>query len=253
MLANRVAKNHKKLAAAFEKQGVGAFRLYDRDIPEIRAVVDWYEGHLVVAEYARTQTDVLPDWLGGIGRAVADVLEVPHDKLHLRRRRTRPQEGERYKKLAATGARLKVREGGLTFLCNLDDYLDTGLFLGWAEDNLRENKIKGPAHEVVSAEVRKYVSEARRAKRLWDLIVLDPPSFSDREGGLDVDRDHPGMIRDVLTLLAPNGVLWFTTNHQAFTPRLEGLPVAEVEDLTEDTIPHDFRNRQVHRAYRLRR
>ena len=53
MLANRVRKNFRKLHPRFERENIGAFRLYDRDIPEIRAAVDWYEGHLVIAEYQR--------------------------------------------------------------------------------------------------------------------------------------------------------------------------------------------------------
>src|SRR5688572_1386698 len=72
MLANRVVKAHRKLAPRFERENVGAFRLYDRDIPEIRAVVDWYEGHLVVAEYERRQTEAAGDWLGIIGRRAAE-------------------------------------------------------------------------------------------------------------------------------------------------------------------------------------
>ena len=50
MLADRTRKSFRKLHPRFQQRGVGAFRLYDRDIPEIRAVVDWYEGHLVIAE-----------------------------------------------------------------------------------------------------------------------------------------------------------------------------------------------------------
>src|SRR5207248_2704598 len=70
MLADRVRKNFRKLHPRFERQGIGAFRLYDRDIPEVRAAVDWYEGHLVVAEYARKQTRAVP-WLETIARAAA--------------------------------------------------------------------------------------------------------------------------------------------------------------------------------------
>jgi 23S rRNA (cytosine1962-C5)-methyltransferase len=51
MLANRAHKVWKTLRPKFEKQNIGVFRIYDRDIPEVRAVVDWYEGHLVLGEY----------------------------------------------------------------------------------------------------------------------------------------------------------------------------------------------------------
>src|SRR3954465_2305085 len=95
MFANRVRKNFRSLHPAFERRGIGAFRVYDWDIPEIRALADWYEGHLVVAGYAREQTDQLPGWLATLGRAGADALEVPGERLHLRQRRTRPEGEER--------------------------------------------------------------------------------------------------------------------------------------------------------------
>ena len=49
MLANRLRKNFRKLLPRFERRSVGAFRVYDWDIPEVRAAIDWYEGHAVVA------------------------------------------------------------------------------------------------------------------------------------------------------------------------------------------------------------
>jgi 23S rRNA G2069 N7-methylase RlmK/C1962 C5-methylase RlmI len=128
MLANRVKKTFRALGKKFEKSNVGAFRVYDWDIPELRLVVDWYEGHLVAAEYARTQTDLIPNWLETMAAACAGALGVTPDKVHVKRRRTRPAEGVRYTKLAATGVRFPVREGPCRFLVNLDDYIDTGLF-----------------------------------------------------------------------------------------------------------------------------
>src|SRR5712692_3828961 len=91
MLANRVRKNFRKLQPGFERRSIGAFRIYDRDIPEIRAAIEWYEGHLVFAEYAREQTSKLP-WAEGMARAAAAALEVPWERVHLKKRRT----GEKY-------------------------------------------------------------------------------------------------------------------------------------------------------------
>src|SRR5207237_2348580 len=85
MLANRVRKNFRKLQPRFEQRRIGAFRIYDRDIPEIRAAIDWYEGHLVAAEYAREQTAGLP-WLETMARAAAEALEVPWARVHLKKR-----------------------------------------------------------------------------------------------------------------------------------------------------------------------
>ncbi|HEY2030428.1 MAG TPA: class I SAM-dependent methyltransferase [Myxococcales bacterium] len=123
MLSNRLRKNFRKLRGRFEQQEIGVFRVYDWDIPEVRAAVDWYEGHLVVAEYARAQTDALP-WLERMGAAAAEALEVEPAKVHLKKRRA----GEKYERLARKGERIEVRERSLRFLVNLDDFIDTGLF-----------------------------------------------------------------------------------------------------------------------------
>src|SRR5437870_10825397 len=104
MLANRVRKALKRLRPPFERRSVGAFRLYDWDIPEVRAVVDWYEGHLVVAEYARRQTEDLPEWLEAMADAAARALDVPPERVHTKRRRTGTAErpGPRYRRMSRT-------------------------------------------------------------------------------------------------------------------------------------------------------
>ena len=288
MLANRVKKNFRKLRPRMEERRIGAFRLYDRDIPEIRAVLDWYEGHLVIAEYAREQTAKLP-WLETMARAVALELEVPWERVHLKKRLT----GEKYERLARKNERLEVREGDLKFFVNLDDYLDTGLFadhretrarvqaeargadflnlfaytgsftcaaalggarttttvdasqnyLDWAGDNLRLNGVPGGA--LLRADVSRFLQNA--GARRWTLCVLDPPSYSDHGGKVfDVQRDHRALIDRTLEVLEAGGVLWFSTNHQRFTPQLDGLNCSE-----EETVPEDYRNRNAHRAFRI--
>src|SRR5437763_6953294 len=302
MFANRLRKTFRRLQPGFEQRGVGAFRVYDWDIPEIRAVADWYEGHLVVAEDAREQTDEIPGWLTTVSRAAAAALGISDQNLHLRRRRTRPAEGERYERLAGSGARLEVREAPLKFLVNLDDHLDTGLFpdhretrariraesagatflnvfgytgtftcaaasggarstitidaseayLGWAKDNLRLNGLSDGDHAFVAEDARRYLERARSRPERFGLCVVDPPTFSTRQDAppFDVQRDHPALLASALDLLEPGGVLYFSTNHQRFTPRLSGLPARELREITEETAPRDYR-RTPHRSFRL--
>jgi len=289
MLENRVRKSFRKLYPRFEQRNVGAFRIYDRDIPEIRAAVDWYEGHAVLAEYARTQTEGLP-WLETMAEAVAKGLSIPPQRVHVKTRRT----GAKYPRLGKKNERIPVREGDLKFWVNLDDYIDTGLFadhretrarvraeargarflnlfaytgsftcsaaaggaaqttsvdasqtyLDWAADNLRLNGAPG---ELVRSGVDAFLKSA--GSRRWTLCVLDPPSFSDFGGkSFDVQRDPRDLIERTLAVLADGGILWFATNHQRFTPRLQGLRYTE-----EETVPEDYRNRAAHRAFRIRR
>ena len=83
----------------------------------------------------------------------------------------------------------------------------------------------------------------------WRLCVRDPPSRSDYGGrSFDVQRDHRAVIEQTLSVLEPGGVLWFSTNHQRFEPQLDGL---EFSEMTQKTVPEDYRNRTVHRSFRI--
>lgn len=126
MLANKVKKRFKHLHNRFKRQNIEVFRLYDWDIPEIRAAVDWYAGHLVIAEYTRLQST--PEWLPMMGAAVAEALGVPAENIHLKERRTGKLDGKRYERIDHTEKKIIVSERDLKFYVNLHDYVDTGLF-----------------------------------------------------------------------------------------------------------------------------
>ena len=312
ILANRVRNRFRHLSRRFKREGIECFRLYDRDIPEVRAVVDWYAGHVVVAEYERLQTG--PDWLPHMARAVAQALGVPPEKTHTRRRRTNTKEGPRYGKIDFKKERFKVRERDLQFWVNLDDYLDTGLFsdhrdtrvivrklaagkdflnlyaytgaftcaaaaggarttvsvdrslnyINWIKDNLELNGLWSPQHTLVQSDVAKFLAQARRERRSFTLAFVDPPSFFSARGGpasggkdpgmgttFDINRDHPELLRNVLKVMAPGSMVFFSTNHQRFEPRLESLAVKDLIELTPKTIPEDYRNRRVHRCWQM--
>lgn len=126
MLAGRVKKRFKHLKKRFAKQNIEVFRLYDWDIPEIRAAVDWYAGHLVIGEYTRRQT--MPEWLPMMGKAVAKALNVPSENVHLKERRAGKQDGARYERIDYTDKKIVMSERDLKFYINPYDYVDTGLF-----------------------------------------------------------------------------------------------------------------------------
>ena len=126
MLANRVKKKLKHLRKQFSKENIDVFRLYDWDIPEIRAVVDWYGGHLVIGEYTRKQT--VPEWLPMMGEALGQVMDIPPEKIHLKERYYGIKEGKRYKRVDFTDKKIVMNERDLKFYVNPYDYVDTGLF-----------------------------------------------------------------------------------------------------------------------------
>jgi 23S rRNA (guanine2445-N2)-methyltransferase / 23S rRNA (guanine2069-N7)-methyltransferase len=129
-------------------------------------------------------------------------------------------------------------------------------YLGWAQDNLAGNGLAGAAHHFVQADCRAWLEEAARGAARFDLIFLDPPTFSNSkrmEGVLDVGRDHAALIDACARLLAPQGLIVFSTNAQRF--RLDPL-LAErygIRDVSAATLPLDFaRNPRIHRCYEVR-
>ncbi len=127
----RLAKRFRHLSKWARRQGLEAFRVYDRDIPEIPLAIDWYAGWLHAAEYDRPhqRTDIEHDvWLDRMLEVAAGELGVPPGRAFLKARR-RQRGGRQYEKVAERKAVLTVREGDLAFEVNLSDYLDTGLFL----------------------------------------------------------------------------------------------------------------------------
>jgi 23S rRNA (guanine2445-N2)-methyltransferase / 23S rRNA (guanine2069-N7)-methyltransferase len=129
-------------------------------------------------------------------------------------------------------------------------------YLDWARRNLDENGIKGYRHELVQADCLVWLEEAiRRRERRYDLIFLDPPTFSNSKrmiGNFDIQRDHLDLIYDTLRLLKPGGRLIFSTNFRRFKLDLEHLRGLHVEDISARTIPKDFeRNPRIHYCWTI--
>lgn len=129
-------------------------------------------------------------------------------------------------------------------------------YLEWAQRNLALNGFVDRRHELVQADCFKWLEAAQRAAARYELIFLDPPTFSNSkrmQGVLDVQRDHGALIDSCMALLAPGGMLVFSTNAQRFRldPELERRYA--LVDISAATVPPDFeRNPHIHRCFELR-
>ena len=142
--------------------------------------------------------------------------------------------------------------------------VDTSLrSLAWCRDNLALNDLGSRAHRQERADPRTFLDkisgDGPDVDRGFDLCVMEPPTFAVRAAGVeaseefDVQRDHPALIAEALAALRDGGVLWFVTRAQRFEPRLEALRVSELVEMTDQTVPEEYRNLQVHRAWRIMR
>ena len=129
-------------------------------------------------------------------------------------------------------------------------------YLDWAHENLLLNGFRGDNHELYRADCLAWLEEQEPQGARFDLIFLDPPTFSNSkrmDGVLDVQRDHVGMIRRSLKLLRPAGRLVFSTNYTRFKLDAEALADLAIEDISAATVPKDFeRHARIHRCFVVR-
>ncbi len=129
--ANRLRKNARHLGKWARKNGIECYRLYDADLPDYAVAIDRYGDAVVVAEYAappEVDSSVAERRLAEAVALVPEVLGIDAGDVHVKVRK-RQRGTAQYEPLARGGAFVEVGEGGLRFLVNLTDYLDTGLFL----------------------------------------------------------------------------------------------------------------------------
>ena len=148
-------------------------------------------------------------------------------------------------------------DGGMRYTTTVDLSRPS---LDWARRNMQRNGFTGPSHEYVQADVVSWIREQRRTKNRWDLVFCDVPTFSNssRMGrrSFDVQRDHAELLIGVSRLLTKDGICLFSCNLKSFKPDAQKLTKAgvQIDDITEQTIPEDFRrNARVHHAYLVRR
>lgn len=307
--SNRLKKRYRHLWKYARRVGTTAFRVYHRDIPEIPLEIDWYDGHLHIAEYLRPH-DRSPEqheqWLHQMIEVAARALTVSRERVFFKRRE-RQRGSRQYEPFDRAGHTITIEEQGLLFTVNLSDYLDTGLFLDhralrlhvakrcqgkrvlnlfaytgsftvyaaaagarstvtvdlsntyidWARDNLVLNGLFAPGHELRRGDVLREIENLHREGRRFDIIILDPPSFSNSksmEGTFDVQRDHLQLIRRCLALLDPGGELFFSTNKRRFHLDYDGIATAgaAATKLTKLTMPEDFRGTNIHQVWGIR-
>ena len=321
-VANRIAKNAKHLRKRLAREGIGCWRAYDADLPEYAAAIDvytavgresetastadWLQVWLHIQEYAPPADipePVARTRLTDLVRAAGHALDVPRERIAVKTRQ-RGKGGAKYGRMDERGEFLVVEEGGLRFLVNLFDYLDTGLFLDhrpvramiaqrargrrflnlfcytgaasvhaaaggarrttsvdlsatyldWATRNLALNGFgANRAHELVQADSLAWLQHDRGE---YDLIFVDPPTFSNsaRAADFDVQRDHARLLGLCAARLARDGAILFSNNFRRFVLDAELRGRFDVHEIGAAGIPFDFaRNPRIHRLFEIRR
>lgn len=127
-------------------------------------------------------------------------------------------------------------------------------YLNWTLENFTLNELDPKAHEFQQADVLKYLPEMKERNRKFDIIILDPPSFSNSkrmDDDLDVERDHALLVRDCMNLLSPDGTLYFSTNKRKFKLHDMVERHYSVKETSQWTIPQDFHHTEIHKSFAI--
>lgn len=305
MFRNRLEKVFKHLSKLARRQEITCYRLYDRDLPEFPLIIEVYGDYFYVAEYKANHDLSEEDyvfWLDASIEMLEQVTGAPREHIICKRRERKLDRQSQYQKISARGEEVEVKEGGLTFLVNLYDYLDTGLFLDhrmtrdmvrkeaagkrflnlfcytgsftvyavhggasssvsidlsntyidWARRNLLLNKLNGSAHEYIKGDVLQVLPGLKDES--FDLVVLDPPSFSNSKmmkDFLDIQQDHVELIHLCLQKMTKGGTLYFSTNLRSFVLDKDAIQASMIRDITRATTPFDFEGKLLRWCYKI--
>lgn len=191
MFYNRLQKVHRHLAKQASRQGISCYRVYDHDLPEFPFLIEIFHDKLYVSEYRRRhemEESEHGQWLAECKNVMQEVLGIAPENIFIKLRQRKTSRQGQYQKLDEQKNEFAVGEGGLQFLVNLTDYLDTGLFLdhritrSMVRDEAKDKRVlnlfcytgsfsvyaaAGGATQVVSIDLSKtYLDWAERNMRL---------------------------------------------------------------------------------------
>ncbi len=129
-------------------------------------------------------------------------------------------------------------------------------YLAWAQDNLNLNSLSGKQHEFIREDCFKWLHDATQEGRRYQLVFLDPPTFSNSkrmDHTLDIKRDHVELVKQTMALLEDDGVLIFSTNARGFKLDHKQLEEYSIKDITRMTTTEDYRRKPAHKCWCLAR
>ncbi|MEK9133128.1 MAG: class I SAM-dependent rRNA methyltransferase [Patescibacteria group bacterium] len=123
----------------------------------------------------------------------------------------------------------------------------------WIKKNLKLNRLPAEKNWTYKMDTLEYLKYAKRKGFNFDIIIIDPPTFSRNKGkSFSVQKDHPDLINAALEILTPSGFILFSNNFTNFTMREDKLKPCIIKEKT-DTIPPDCEGTFPHSCFIISR
>lgn len=125
-------------------------------------------------------------------------------------------------------------------------------YLNWAQENFELNGLPLVQHDFFQADIVSYLQD--EIKDQFDIIILDPPSFSNSkrmEDDFSIQNDHEWMLNKLMQYLSKDGILYFSNNFRKFKLSEDIKEKYLVKDISKETIPFDFKDPKIHVCFKL--
>ncbi len=126
-------------------------------------------------------------------------------------------------------------------------------YLQWARRNMETNGFNGATHQFVRSDSLSFL-QSLEEKPLFDLAIVDPPTFSNSkrtERDWEVQSGYVELLNAVLRRMPTGGIVYFSNNFRQFKFDATLIPAAMIHEISNQTVPADFRNRRIHRCWRM--
>jgi len=127
-------------------------------------------------------------------------------------------------------------------------------YLEWGKRNFSLNEIDQNSHQFINKDCLQYLNELKN-DIFYDVIFIDPPTFSNSkklEDDFEVESFQDQLVDKSISHLAKDGLIYFSTNKKTFKLSNHIIEKYDVKDISQQSIPFDFRDKKIHYCFEIR-
>lgn len=311
LLNTCIEKNYQAIASWAKESACNCYRLYDKELSDYPLAIDFYAGRFCVHYTAanRMEKEAPEHIVTAVSTVLSQLFTIDPSSIFWRTR-TKSKESRQYEKKEdgknAASYFFIVKEYGVKFKVNLQEYIDTGLFLDhretrqkvascavgkrllnlfaytcsfsvqaaaagahftksvdlsntycrWGAENFILNNLSLKNNPIIRADCLLFLDKEIKSKEKYDVIVIDPPTISRSKkmsSLFDVQVGYIPLILKSATLLLKGGTIFFSSNSRKFVFDPSHFPACIVKEITAETIPKDFRDKNIHRCWEIKK
>jgi len=140
---------------------------------------------------------------------------------------------------------------GATFTKSVDM---SNTYTAWGRDNFILNSLPLKNHEIIRDDCLKFLDTEMRSAQKYEIIIIDPPTISrskKMDQMFDIQVDYLSLLSKSLKLLAPGGIIFFSTNSRKFVFEDPNFASCSIVEISEKTLPIDFHDPKIHRCWKI--